>query len=55
MNTVVFEDIKHIDDDFYYNRKKDNQITNSLKSKAYENYKKQHPHSKMTFEEFKNR
>ena len=32
-----------------------NQITNALKKKAYDNYKKQHPYSKMSFEEFKNR
>lgn len=32
-----------------------NQITNALKNKAYQNYMKQHPNSKMTLEEFKNR
>lgn len=32
-----------------------NQITNALKNTAYKNYMKQHPNSKMTLEEFKNR
>jgi hypothetical protein len=40
---------------YQVNQSKDNQITNALKSKAYQNYKKQHPNTTMTFEEFKNR
>lgn len=31
-----------------------NSINNSLKQKAYQKYKKEHPNSKMTFEDFKN-
>ena len=30
-----------------------NQITNSLQQKAYEKYKREHPNSKLTFEQFK--
>jgi hypothetical protein len=37
-----------------YNKLKENSISNSLRQKAYQKYLKEHPASKLTFEQFKN-
>ena len=39
--------------DEYLNERKDNSINNALRKKAYQKYLKEHPASKITFEDFK--
>lgn len=57
VNNSIPEDIKNGKylraEQLEVNKKNGNQISNSLREKAYQKYLKEHPASKMTFEEFK--